>query len=314
MEIQSKGEPIQAKTSTHNSEPWIDRVIRGQGWMDGYAEALQGWVGAFYSALRAPGQTLKNVLHGTDVLGHPLHPALTDVPLGAWTVAFLADWIGVLTGRMPAVAGDFALVIGILAALLAAASGWTDFHETYGHERRLAVTHGSLMTLVIVVMVVSLGMRAWGGDGARLPAVELSTIGYLVALATAYVGGHVTFGLGTMVNHNAWAEGPADFVRVGASADFPEAKMVRVDAGGLPTMVVRIDGKLNAIGAVCSHAGGPLDEGKLENCIVTCPWHGSKFDVRDGAVKGGPATFSQPQLVVRETNGAVEVKLEHPIH
>ncbi len=313
MGIQSKGEPVRAEPTTHSSEPWIDRWIRGQGWMDGYAETLQNWVGAFYTALKAPGHTLKNILHGTDVLGHPLHPAVTDVPLGAWTVMVLADWFGLITGRIPAVAGDFALVIGVLAALLAFASGWTDFHETYGHERRLAVTHGSLMTLVIVAMIVSFGMRL-GGSAIHLPAIALSTIAYLVALATAYVGGHITFGLGTMVNHNAFAEGPTDFVNVGKSADFPEAKMVRVDAGGLPTLVVRIDGRLNAIGAVCSHAGGPLDEGKLENCIVTCPWHASRFDVRDGQVKGGPATFSQPQLVVRENDGAVEVKLEHPLH
>lgn len=314
MEIQGKGEPLKARAATDTSEPWIDRTIRGQGWLDGYAEMLQGWVGAFYKVLGAPGKTLENLLHGTTVFGHPLHPALTDVPLGAWTVGVVADWALIVTGKVPAVAGDLALVVGTLAALAAFASGWTDFHPTYGHERRLAVTHGSLMTLVIVAMIVSFVMRLGGGGEPHVSAIVLSTIAYVVALATAYIGGHVTFGLGTMVNHNAFAEGPMDFVKVGTSSDFPEAKMVRVYAGGLPALVVRIDGNLNAIGAVCSHAGGPLDEGKLESCIVTCPWHASQFDVRDGRVKGGPATFSQPQFLVREAGGTVEVKLEHPLH
>jgi nitrite reductase/ring-hydroxylating ferredoxin subunit len=204
--------------------------------------------------------------------------------------------------------------VGIAGALLAAASGYTDFHETYGHERRLALLHGLLMTLVVVVMLVSLGMRLSGAHMLRLPAVELSTLAYLTALGAAYVGGHLPFGLGTMVNHNAFADGPADYVKVGAPSDFAEGRLVRVDAGGLPTLVVRLEGKLHAIGAVCSHAGGPLEEGKLDDCIVTCPWHASRFDVRDGSVKGGPATFSQPQLVTRERDGTVEVKLAHPLH
>ncbi|HLZ95101.1 MAG TPA: Rieske (2Fe-2S) protein [Candidatus Dormibacteraeota bacterium] len=73
-------------------------------------------------------------------------------------------------------------------------------------------------------------------------------------------------------------------------------------------------GVLNAIGAVCSHAGGPLDEGKLEGDCVECPWHGSRFLISDGRVRGGPARFGQPPLVVREQHGKVEVKLAHPLH
>jgi nitrite reductase/ring-hydroxylating ferredoxin subunit/uncharacterized membrane protein len=282
--------------------------------MDGLAEAIQGLIGGFYSALGGPGQSLKNLMHGTTVAGHPLHPALSDVPVGAWTVAVIADWLFVATGRIPPVAGDLALALGIAAALLAAASGYTDFHETYAQERRMAMTHGLLMTLIVVVMLLSLGMRLWGGHASRLPAIELSTLGWLMTLFGAYIGGHLTFGLGTVVNHNAFVDGPAEYTRVGAPSDFPEGKLVRIDAGGLPTLVVRVQGTLQAIGAVCSHAGGPLDEGKLDGDVVTCPWHGSRFCVADGRVKGGPATFNQPPLVVRERDGAVEVKLAHPLH
>jgi len=282
--------------------------------MDRVAEPIQGLVGGFYGALGRPGQGVKNLMHGTTLIGHPLHPALSDVPVGAWTVAVIADWLFVATGRIPPVAGDLALALGIAGALLAAASGYTDFHETYAHERRIALTHGVLMTFIVVVMLVSLGMRLWGGHAARLPAVDLSTLAWLMTLFGAYIGGHLTLGLGTVVNRNAFAEGPADYTRVGAPTDFPEGKLVRVDAQGLPTLVVRIQGKVQAIGAVCSHAGGPLDDGKLDGDVVTCPWHGSRFCLADGRVKGGPATFSQPQLVVRETDGAVEVKLAHPLH
>ena len=314
MEIQRRGEARPEGASRRDSESFLDRWIRGWSWLDGPAEAVQTVIGDFYTTLRGPGQVLKNVMHGTAVVRHPLHPMLTDVPLGAWTVAVIADWAFVVTGRIPAAAGDVALAVGIAGALLAAVSGYTDFHETIGNERRLALTHGLLMTLVVVLMLVSFAMRLVGVHALRLPAIELSTLMYLVALGGAYVGGHLTFGLGTMVNHNAFAEGPADYMKLGTPSDFAEGRMVRVDAKGLPVMVVRINGTLNAIGAVCSHAGGPLDEGKLGGCIVTCPWHASRFDVTNGEVKGGPATFSQPQLIVRESGGAVEVKLAHPLH
>jgi len=76
---------------------------------------------------------------------------------------------------------------------------------------------------------------------------------------------------------------------------------------------MRREGLLHAIGAVCSHAGGPLQEGKLEGEVVTCPWHYSRFRFGDGKVVGGPATFDQPPLLVRERGGAVEVKLAHPL-
>jgi nitrite reductase/ring-hydroxylating ferredoxin subunit len=66
------------------------------------------------------------------------------------------------------------------------------------------------------------------------------------------------------------------------------------------------------MGAVCSHAGGPLNEGRLAEDVVTCPWHYSKFRFADGHVVGGPATFDQPALMTRERGGVVEVKLAHP--
>ncbi len=73
-------------------------------------------------------------------------------------------------------------------------------------------------------------------------------------------------------------------------------------------------GLLYAIGAVCSHAGAALDEGRLDGEVGTCPWHGSRFSCGDGRVLDGPATFDQPPLLVRERGGVVEVKLAHPLH
>jgi nitrite reductase/ring-hydroxylating ferredoxin subunit/uncharacterized membrane protein len=293
-------------------EPLIDRVIRRQDWMEGWADAIQGAVGWFFGILGPLGRFLRDVLHGTKILGHPLHPALTDVPLGAWSVGVVADIVAHYFHQIPPVAGDFALLVGFLSGLAAGAAGYTDFHDTFSQERRVAMTHGLTMTLILVLDFVSLLVRFTGGN--RAVAVAIAIVALLLALFGAYLGGHLTFGFGTMVNHNAFSEGPSEFVAVGKRADFEEGKLVKVDAGGMPVLVVRLNGQLNAIGNTCSHAGGPLNEGTLNRDEVTCPWHASVFCVRDGRVRHGPATFDQPHFEVRELAGRVEVKLLTPLH
>jgi len=63
--------------------------------------------------------------------------------------------------------------------------------------------------------------------------------------------------------------------------------------------VFNVDGNFCAIQARCTHRGGPLNKGRLEGSLVTCPWHGSQFDVCSGAVRRGPAT--EPVGVYRVT-------------
>lgn len=296
------------------AESILDRVIRRQRWLDRVADPVQGAVGAFYRGLGRPGHALKNLLHGTTLLGHPLHPAVTDVPIGMWAAGVLADYVAHFTNGLSTQAGDIALAGGLATAVLASATGLTDYHETVDHERRVATAHGLTMLTVVGLDFASLALRWWGSAGLHPLAVGLSTAGFGLVLLGGYVGGHLVFGIGTMVNHNAFTEGPQDFVAVGAPGDFPEGQLRRVDAGGMPALVVRRDGRLTAIAAVCSHAGGPLDEGTLEGARVTCPWHASQFSVVDGRVHGGPATFDQPSFVVREHNGGVELKLSAPLH
>lgn len=313
MEIDSRRARRLLKRRKSN-ERYLDRLVRAVPWLDPWAEGVQKFTGAFYDALGAPGRVLKDVLHGTLVMRHPLHPAITDVPLGAWTLGVLADWLFVVTGRVPPVAGDLALALGLAAAIVAFLTGVTDFHDTFGHERRTAMVHGMTMTFVILVEIVSLALRL-AAPSARPLAIVLSSLAWVIVLLGAYIGGHLTFGIGTAVNHNAFYEGPADdFVRVGTREQFPEGEMRRVEASGLPVVILRQNGLLHAIGAVCSHAGGPLDEGSLNGDVVTCPWHASRFQFEDGKVVGGPATFDQPLLKVRERGGIVEVKLTHPLH
>jgi nitrite reductase/ring-hydroxylating ferredoxin subunit len=80
---------------------------------------------------------------------------------------------------------------------------------------------------------------------------------------------------------------------------FPEVKppspggAVRVDVKGVLVAVFNVGGELRAIEERCSHRGGPLEKGSVSGRVVTCPWHGSQFDLDTGQVIRGPATLPQ---------------------
>jgi 3-phenylpropionate/trans-cinnamate dioxygenase ferredoxin component len=90
-----------------------------------------------------------------------------------------------------------------------------------------------------------------------------------------------------------------DFVKVAESKDIEASSMKAVDVAGERVCIVNIEGKYYAIGNVCTHVGGPLDEGTLEGYEVECPWHGSKFDVRTGEPTKPPARQSVPTYEVK---------------
>ena len=100
----------------------------------------------------------------------------------------------------------------------------------------------------------------------------------------------------------------ADFVKVATVDDVPEGAMKKVSAGGNDIMIVNVDGEFYAIGRICTHTGGPLDQGKLDGKMVMCPWHKSEFDVTTGQVYGGPATENQPAYEVKVEGKDILVK------
>src|SRR5258708_13166224 len=144
------------------AESPADRIVRDQRWLDTWGALLQRAVGSFYRALGAPGRALADVAHGTRPLGHPLHPALAGVPLGAWTVAGVADLVAVADHALPTAAGDVALAVGLLAAVPTLATGLTDHVDTVDHERRVATLHGTVMAAASLLMTASLVLR-WAG-------------------------------------------------------------------------------------------------------------------------------------------------------
>jgi len=125
---------------------------------------------------------------------------------------------------------------------------------------------------------------------------------------SAYLGGDLVMDQRIGVNH-APAEGlPNDFEPVMDAADLNEGQKKRVQVGNVPILLTRQGGDLYALADTCSHLGGPLSEGTVEDGCVTCPWHGSRFKLTDGRVVDGPATFPAPTLETRVRDGRIEVR------
>jgi ferredoxin-NADP reductase/nitrite reductase/ring-hydroxylating ferredoxin subunit len=98
------------------------------------------------------------------------------------------------------------------------------------------------------------------------------------------------------------------YEKVANKQDLQEGGLLKVEPGGKPVVLSMVNGKVYAIDAVCSHEGGPLEEGTLEGYEVECPWHGSKFDVRTGEVKNPPAEIPQSVYEVKVENNDILVR------
>lgn len=285
----------------------VNRFIDRQKWLEPVADVLQKLVAGTYKAMGAPGTALKTFNHGT-WLGHPLHPVLTDIPLGLWTITVIFDIIYLVSGSFIwFYAAELTIFVAILAALATAMTGFTDWNETYGRERRVGVAHGLINTVVVLIYIVSLLIRYTGGT--RVGAIILAFIGYALVLSAAYLGGELVYSIGTGVNHHAWQQQPEKFTRVMLEGQLNDGVLVRGLAGDTPILLYKKGDRICAIGETCSHAGGPLSEGEIIGDVVQCPWHASHFDLCTGEVKQGPATVSAVRYQARIQNGQIEVKV-----
>ncbi|MFG3097727.1 Rieske 2Fe-2S domain-containing protein [Streptomyces sp. NPDC048202] len=264
-------------------------------------DALTGPAAKLVNRVTQP-TAVKNALSGT-WLGHALHPVLTDVPIGAWGMATLLD---LTAGERGALAARRLVGFGVLAVVPTAATGASDWADTIGGTQRLGLVHGMLNSAATVLQSASWVVRL---TGRRRAGSVLSGVGLGLTCASAYVGGHLSYVNGIGVNHTAFEEPTGKWTDVAALTALEENKPLRVDAGGVPVVLVRHGGKVDALSATCTHAGGPLDEGEVDaDGCIHCPWHGSAFRLSDGEVTRGPATVAQPDWDVKISQDRVLVR------
>ncbi len=257
--------------------------------------------------LDSPFQPIKTFLNGT-WLEHPLHPLLTDVPVGAWTAAMLLDAVEMTTGADVGEATGIATGLGALAGSAAIVTGLMDFTDTDPPEQTVAFTHGIINITATLLFSLSFFLRWRDKWRTSWLHVMLSGLGYLVVTVGAYLGGSLVFRNGVMVNRNAYRQGPKDYTPAMPLADLVENKPRRIDVNNQPILLVRQGERVYAVGAICSHYGGPLDKGKLGDCTIECPWHYSVYSLEDGRYLKGPTTSPIPAYDVRIDNGIIQLK------
>jgi len=281
----------------------IAQAIGSQEWLDRAAKPVEKTVEKAFPG--EAGRTVKDALHGR-WLGHPLHPVLTDIPIGAWMMAQVFDTLGA-TRRTHAYdnAARVCITTGLLGAVGAAVTGLADWSETGRDSRRIGFIHGMVNITATSLFLTSALLRRRRKTSS---AVAASTSGFAVAMAGAYLGGVLVYQREIGPDHALDWNPPDRFTRAIALSDLPEGTKRKVRVGDADVVVGRHQGTLFALTERCAHQGGPLSEGELKDGAITCPWHGSTFCVDSGKLVHGPSVYDQPCYETRERDGYLEVR------
>lgn len=263
---------------------------------------------AVNTLLRAP--AVKDALHGV-WLGHPVHPPLAQIPLGAWMSAGLLD-------ALPGNRKQAALLIatGLAAAVPTAAAGAADWSESEIGQQRVGAVHAVMNSAAVALYVSSLIARA---RGAHRLGRRLAYGGLGLASSSAGIGGHLAYAQGAGVSHASPAARTLshDWIDLGPLTDIPEGKPVlRVSQDSerpASLCVVRRGDQAHVLVDACSHLSGPLHEGDLteirgEECLV-CPWHGGTFVLSDGRAVHGPPVAPVTVLRTRVEAGRLQARV-----
>ena len=248
---------------------------------------------------------VRNALSGVWI-GHRLHPMLTDIAIGSFTSATLVD---VLAPRHSKIARRL-IGVGLLSAVPTAASGISDWIDVSDDARRIGLVHwaGNSFAMALYARSFLHRGRIHKARGRRGGGRISALAGLAVLAVTGYLGGHLSYVLGVGVDHTGFNPRLEDWMDVGAEGDVQEGGHAVVNAGEVEILLVRESGTIRAMANRCSHAGWPLAPGKVEAGCITCPQHGSIFQIEDGTVVRGPAASPQPMYEVRVTDGRIEVR------
>jgi nitrite reductase/ring-hydroxylating ferredoxin subunit len=283
-------------------EPVIRR-IEAAGSLDGPGKTI----GRTIRGVLSPGK-FKDAVSGT-WLGHAVHPMLTDVVIGSFTSSTMLDMLG---GDPDGRAQERLIAVGIAAYAPTALTGlndWADTEVTNDSVRRAGLVHASCNALALSLYAASLGFRR---GGARREGALLGAMGAAVMMAGGYLGGHMSLTKGVGPNQTVFDPGPTEWTPAADASQLPDGRPTRIVVQDTPVLLLRDGDEIFAIHDRCSHRGCSLSDGEIDGNEVVCACHGSRFDRRDGAVKGGPATSPQPAFQVRQRDELVEIRRLSP--
>jgi nitrite reductase/ring-hydroxylating ferredoxin subunit/uncharacterized membrane protein len=251
--------------------------------------------------------------------GHPIHVMLIPFPLAFFVGAFVADLAGLVWDwpLLPGVAGLLAAA-GIVSGLVAAVPGAIDFLRTVppaSSAKTRATRHALANVGALALFAVGLLVRG-GVEATPTPAsLGVWAVGLALLAMGGWMGGTLVYRNQIGVDHRyagagKWREARVvdDARPMVARADelaVDQMKLVHVD--GQRIVLARTEDGYVAFEDRCPHRGGSLAGGSMMCGTVQCPWHGSQFQVRDGALRAGPAEDGIRTYPVEETSDGVRI-------
>ena len=272
---------------------------------------------------------LKDLLEGKP-LRHPIHPMLVHFPIGLFLLSFLVDLASLARPDTPNLlrTSFYAMLLGIITALLAAVPGLVDYSDIRrDHPGKATATRHMILNLAVVAIY---GINLWIRSSAltdpkiSLMPLLLSLIGIGLLSVSGYLGGRLVYDEGMAVGrHKRRTPTPQDtlhlstgyaarggeptFVPVPGAEHLRNDETLRVEIDKEVMTIARINNQLYAFQEFCTHRFGPLSEGSFHGFNVQCPWHNSCFDVRTGKVTNGPAKVDLKTFQVETRDGRVGV-------
>lgn len=258
--------------------------------------------------------------------GHPIHPMLVVFPIAFWIGALVADLAYVWFGDPFWYQLAWFLIAGGLAGAVAAAiPGAVDyFHSVtpYSGCKPIARRHALLNLALIGLYGLNLW---WRTDGAAVAggrwwtALAASALGNVLLAYSGWLGGHLVYNCEvgrqqTQVGGQPTLYGPSlkgkagELVEVARTGEIGEGQLKHVRVNGAWVGVAHTHEGYFAFDEICTHKGGPLCDGVLVGTTIQCPWHGSRFDVRTGEVRAGPATARIGTFELLVDGSAIKVR------
>ncbi|MDZ5447305.1 Rieske 2Fe-2S domain-containing protein [Micromonospora sp. 4G57] len=251
-------------------------------------------------------QRVRDALHGV-WLGHPLHPAMVQVPVGAWISAAVVDLMPGQRRAATALVG-----VGTVSALPAAVAGLNDWASLTRDQRRIGLAHAASNTIGVALYASSLAARLNGRHGLGR---ALAYLGLSAASTGAYLGGHLAYKQGAQTTQSV-----SELHRISDGwhsladmATLPQRQLVTRAVDDVSVILYRHGDEVTVMLERCPHQSGPLGQGEVQeidghDCVV-CPWHGSTFRLNGGEVVHGPSANDQQILPTRVVNGVLETRL-----
>lgn len=245
---------------------------------------------------------------------HPIHPILVSFPIAFFTGAFLSDVIFAVTNRE--FFGQMAYYLtagGIGFALLAAIPGIIDYVSVVPPQssaKKRATKHALLNVGMLLIFTTAFLLRRTT-DTDILVILLLEGVAVVLMTIAGWLGGTLVYRNQIGVDHRyadagRWkeetitAEGRIELKDL-HELGINQMKLLHVD--GKRIVIGRTESGFVAFDDHCTHRGGSLADGALICGTVQCPWHGSQFDVKTGAVNAGPAKEPIPTYRIESSEG-----------